>query len=983
MAKVPASMFQGRNRSASEKQLLPREDTPEGRRRNGSESLLSTFDRLLDDKWDNRRKDDQGKDQVFIVPAPSQDMPTTGLSETSFRSLSVYSTASGGEQDVDERRSNKDAEQSNSRGSVGVVGRGILNEDDSDEEIRRRVLSSSPDDLSDGGFGIGMTLLREDDDAFSDGDDYDGSNANQDRGPEDDDDNTAVGHIDSASPSPNLSHDIEIERVQMMRRLKTLPMRVVNRGSVSTRASISESEMGEDDTVVPTPVRTRVIPPPSFRGGSEVEGSDVIPARQPSHTHAHGHSTIIPPRPPFATRTSTGSRASSRGPTTTEDEHWESDADIYDDYRYSRYSTRFSGSASSAQHSSRRASRGSAKSGRSRGSGRPPLPEEEGWRRTLAGASAGASSSVGGESEEGMVRESVGSASERSEEVVEKAGVNRKSVLSSASTVSTTVKVKSRSSDIPALAKSRTPSPTPMAELSGSIPTTPGMASFGMVSLTSPLTRAFRKSDDSKYSRASGGMDDEMDEDEDADAAVDEDQAGTDRSDGAHGYVTSSDPEGPGQRSRPVTRHLTSPDPDGSSQRSGSRSPAPALASSIRETIENERRAKSASPNSEAISRYGRSVPAHAGLHLSVVTTPAVDNGEHQNVIILNDSPGNDDDNDGSADAHGDSVSNADGTRLRVETPQSYQGSAPPSPLNPGFPPSPSPSSVAFGFASTPPLSITKGAVTSSSPRQPVSPPAIPFAGVPPPGRPPVHMQQSAQYPYAPIYSLQQQQQRSGPGIASSDSLYSTLRLAGQQRANTIHGRTQADLLTATGPVPISFLLPGMLPSPPPAARPQPATPPAPYGQIMPPTPVPAQSQTVSSPQAQGQQDQYSDPGFERERDSATSSTQTTMRRPVTVPAPPPGMTSSILGSVNLPSTGSPPVTAGTSRTPSTQSQGMPQQSSAKSSMAMTAPPPPASPLPRANFFPKVGQARPRSRSFSGFHSDITEKVSQTLQKRR
>ena len=877
--KATAALFQGRDRSVSER-LLTRQDTPEGRRRSGSETAFSA--NRLRDEWDHEHQ----QDQVVIVQEHTRaDVPATGLSETSLRSVSVYSDASDREERGDRRRGDQGAEHTKTRLSMGVIDRGVLNEDESDEGGRRQFLSSSPDDLSDAGFDIGMTLLKEDDDGESE---YE-SESNRDL----EDDDTAVGHMDI--------NEQEIEKVQKMRKLKTLPMRIVNRGSLSTSAT--ESETCEDDTVTPTSIQRHVVPPFQHSSSSDT----VAPtSREPLHATA-----IIPPRAPFVTHTPMGSRTSS-SLAPTEDEHWESDADIYDDYRYSRYSTHSSGSP--AQHSSRRASKGSTKSGRSRASGRPPLPEEEAWKRTLA--------TTGAVEDDAAPERFSSERSSSSEKARTSASTDRKSfnhpfTKGGAMEEPSTTK---EEANTPVLVKPRTPSPVAGVVAEGSIPATPASSGMGV---TSPLTRAFRKSDDSKYSSASGEIDDEANE-------------------GQEHHTN---------RFESSARHLPSPNFEGQSSRSRS----PALASILREQIESER-TMSPDANPEAIiPRSTRSA------HLSVVTRPV---DKDSNVIILNESPVS----DVSSIAPSLSAADADSAHLRVGTPQSHQSSAPPSPLNPGFPPSPS-SMASFG--STAPLTITKSPIASpSTPRQAIAPPAIPFVGVPPPGLPPAHMQQYAQEPYQQTpQPLQQQQQRFASAMPVSESLYSTLRLAGQHRASTIHGRTQTDLLAATGPVPISFLLPGMLP---PAtaglqqgtlARPQPAAQPAPYGQIAP------ESQSGSSPprsQDQRPQDQR------LSHDAQTSAASQSTSRPMTVPAPPPGMTNNLTN--NRPAS---PVTLVTPRT-TTSIQVM--HSGTDSVMTMSTA---ASPLPRANFFPKVGQARPRSRSFSGFHSDITEKVSQTLRKRR
>ncbi|KAF8508650.1 hypothetical protein JB92DRAFT_3120700 [Gautieria morchelliformis] len=193
-------------------------------------------------------------------------------------------------------------------------------------------------------------------------------------------------------------------------------------------------------------------------------------------------------------------------------------------------------------------------------------------------------------------------------------------------------------------------------------------SAFGMMSLSLPLTRAFRKSDDSKYSEDSDEIDDEADE-------------------GA-AYLT----------------------------------------------------------------------------HLSVVTSLA--DIDHD-VSILNESPVSDK-SPGSRP-----WSPADDMHLRVASPRSHQGSVPPSTPNPSFPPSPS---NMVSFTSTAPLTIVKGSPVSSpsTPRHPVSPPAISFTGVPLPGHPLVHMQ-CALHPcqYPPRSSEDAKSHRVGISIHSTLSMIS------------------------------------------------------------------------------------------------------------------------------------------------------------------------------------------------------------------
>ena len=872
--KVPASVFQ-RSRSGSEN-LTPSTNAFDGSRRNDRETAGLLLNHLRDDKWDKDHEEDQGMEQDAVQDHVPVDMPTAGLRETSFRGVSVYSVASRGGEGVEDNRYVKDdVENTSTKRSVGNSERGVLNEDEIDENENRGVLSSSPDDLSDGGFGIGMTLLREDDNDESEDDDLI-------RDPEDDD--TAVGHVSAAEP--------DSEKVQSIRKPISLPMRVVNRGSVSPSAT--ESEMGGDETIMPISFQTRVDS--SFRNSSSSDRV-FIASHQPPDT------ITIPPRPPFATKTSVSSRASSLVP--TEDEH-ESDADIYDDYRYSRYSMHYSGSP--AQHSSRRASKGSTKSGRSRTSERPPLPDEESWKKIVPS---------GDDAEENIVPPR---GSERSSLWRTSTTTDHKSISSVSTTLTHPI---SRGAEVASTTnhesitstRARSSLPSPVQDVTDVI-----VPNALESSLISPLIRAFRKSDDSKYSDSSGRNDDEPDGQEQHDHAV----------------VLPA-------------RHLTSP-----KSSDDERSRSPALASSIREKIENNRRTMT--PDWESKPRSADSP------HLSVVITPFEND---QNIDILNDSPVS------IETSKSRSISPPDDTHLRVDTPQSLS-SAPPSPLNPGFPPTPS----NMSFPTTAPLTITKSPIPSpSTPRHSVVPPAIPFTGIPPPGRPPAHMQY-AQYVNQSSQRLQEQP-RSGPSLPPSDSLYSTLRLAGQQRASTIHGRTQTDLLTATGPVPISFLLPGMLPPPSPAGslqgRPHPAAQPTPYGQASP-AQVPIQNQV---PGSQSAVSTPHNPGRRPSHDSRTSDSHSMMQRAMTTPSHSPGA-SSVSSSANLPSDLNHESHA-TDWTHSIRAM----QPASDNDTGKSPPAPPASPLPRANFFPKTGQVRPRSRSFSGFTSDITEKVSQTLRKRR
>ena len=905
LGKAPASLFQARARAGSEKLHT---EPAEMRRRSGSENAVVNGWRGGEDEWDRRDTHEESGEGVLVETKRFR----TPASDTDFECDSVYSDESGGgEAREDGRSKNGDTtREASARPPVSAGSRGILREDESDQDEcgggGRISITPNEDHLSDGGFGIGMTLLREDEHdqhIEEDGNDWDKA-----------DEETMIGH--AVPPEQNVL-------ALPPRRLR---MRVMNPSSVSPSTTESESEGAEDTTIMPTPIQLRFR---AARGLPPTSSADNV-LTSGHAASASSSSLAFPPHAPIPTyaSASTVETQHTRSVGATDDEPWESDADIYDDYRYSRYSRHSSGSP--AQHGSRRASRGSTKSARSRASERPPLPDEDFWKKSTASAEGG---------DEGVVsqRKSLGSRCSSIEKISVGTGAERKSVPSTEQPSIVPAPVSpptpfSRGADVALTsgvivdASHRKESCTPPPQDGDVImPATPGAASVGMTSLMSPLTRAFRRSDDSQYSSGSvDNVDDDHDQAEEHKAAT------------------------------PIlaSRRLPSPGSDGGKQtdRQRSRSKSPALASYIRDKIENERRAK------------GPIRESAGSVRLTVVTARTDD---EPNVVVFNDSPL-------SNDSRG-SFSSSDNPHIRVGSPQSYTNSAPPSPLNPGYPPSPP---TMPSFAPTLPLSISKSPMPSpSAPRQPISPPAIPFTGVPPPGCPPAHMQYAQHSVQAQPASLQQQQQqRSAQGIVPpSESLHSALRMAGQQRANTIHGRTQADLLTATGPVPISFLLPGMMPPPSPTgfkqgpvSRPQLAAPQVPYGHL----PLNPQHQT-QDPLLESHSLVISPPSTPAKASpSHNAEASPGMRRPMTAPAP-----------------GSPVNVYPTSNPASSTSRMNPLQVVQSSARAAVTPPPAspsaATPLPRANFVPKVGQVRPRSRSFSGFNSETSEKVSHSTSKRR
>jgi len=433
-----------------------------------------------------------------------------------------------------------------------------------------------------------------------------------------------------------------------------------------------------------------------------------------------------------------------------------------------------------------------------------------------------------------------------------------------------------------AVNRENTPSPVQTTV----VPTT--SANPPMEKVTSPLTKAFRNrnSDESRYSRDSAEVEP--------------------------------------KQSLIIPQRLVLSDGNGAQTTPRARSPT--FASALRERIENEH--GRISPNPDA-----RASPA-----LVVSTTSHVE--DEENVVIL-DTPSPITPDEPSPNES--PLTPSCEQYLRVE---SQLMSAPPSPLNPSFPPSPSPTSMSF--ATTAPLNITKSppspvAIPSpANPRHSIIPPGIAFlAGKAPGGQAPAHMQ------FAQSAPPQRQMPFQPPPV--NDSSFSALRMAGQQRASTIRGYTQMDILNANGPVPISFLLPGM-PPPLPSSFPQ-----APSGQ------VPFQPNSPIN----GSFPQSSLPG----------------RRSLASPAQPSPASPGALAMNGVPVANN----RGTLGMRSNSMQVPPPLSIAPTiDRGDALPPPPASPLPRANFFPQVGQPRPRSRSFSDFNSsEITDKVSKTLGKPR
>ncbi|GJJ08912.1 hypothetical protein Clacol_003132 [Clathrus columnatus] len=681
-------------------------------------------------------------------------------------------------------------------------------------------------------YDIGMQLLQEDTDS-------------------DDQEET----INTSFPSAIVEDD-KNDTYQGTARQQTL-IRVLN----ADDSSSSDEDVLEEDSNVEelTAVNSSSLAVPKSPNGSITSG--MILDR-----------SYVFPRPPTSTHDELRrSRASSVAH--TDDDNWESDADIYDDYRYSRYS---SYSSSPAQYNSRRASKASNKSGWSKSNDPPPMPDEDSWKKALSNAEADEESLFNKYlSDRGASTSASGSQRAASP-----------SPLPSSKDIS-------GSSSIPLVTttgkeiKTRTPSPVQVISLTSSANTQ---------SVISPLTRAFRKSMESRYS--------------------DDNDSGDERE---------------SRRDTLTRRNLPSQAESVEAGISRSKSPQ-FVVSSVREKIHSEGQFKN--PHPENPTR---------------VTPPTfrVDVTGHRDDM----NPTSQEDGHSSGDLAQSPSPNVD-SHLRVDTPISHTSSAPPSPLQPGFPPSPS----AMTFGSSSPLNVSKPPSpsvipvsllpasntlpSSSSSRTPPAQPAIPFVGRLPPGLPPAHMQQFQQGGQLP----QQFQQPYRHEVPPPDSIPSVIRMAIQQHAPTIYGHTRIDLASSTGPVPISFIL-----YPPPSLtstlpRVQPAGRPGTYGHIAVQDPRSLASQNVDVPV----------------KPSET---------PFSVPLP-------SQPSLGL---GQPPNRPNiATRSNSVQVSSKPEQQQQDGSNAAS------QPLPRANFFPKVGQPRPRSRSFSDFSSsEITDRITRTIEKPR
>lgn len=814
----PLSIF--RNKAASER-FLPQTEPLEIRERVAGDLYALKGSR----PWpvnDSHQMNRQGHDETPEDPMQMIDALETTLA-------SIYSEPSG---EIHEK------DLPPSRQSQSRIGHSILveEEDNTDDDFRPKALAASPDNIHDAGYEIGMQLLREDSD--SDSDDQGGEET-----------------INTSAPTALLedNKDATNQGTTMQQTL----IRVLNADDGS---SIDEDVFEEDDSNNLADVDVTATNP----------GSLAVP-RSPNDTTTSGmilDRSYVFPRPPTTTLDEIRrSRPSSTAH--TEDENWESDADIYDDYRYSRYSTY---SSSPAQYNSRRASRVSTKSGWSKSSERPPMPDEESWKKALSSVEAdeeslftkylsdrGTSTSASGSQRAGSpaapVTKDIPASSGMSPAHPFEAGEEK---------------------------KPRTPSPVQVVST---------IRSATMVqSVISPLTRAFRNSMESRYSDGSG---DEKDDRRDT--------------------LTSRRPE---------------LGPDLLKLRSESKSPE--SISSVREKQPSKSPSEAENPAVVTPPRFRVDVPARQG---NSSDQPNNSDGQSPADIAPPPSP--------QVESH-----------LRVDTPNSHSGSGPPSPLQPGFPPSPSavtfPSTSLFDLAKSssspsivPSSLLPASGFSSSSPRNTVAAPAIPFVGTLPPGSPPAHMQQFQQGQLPPQF---QQPYRHG-APPPPDSIPSIMHMAIRQRAPTIQGHTRIDLTSSAGPVPISFILPGM--QPPPSLmptttlpRPQPAIQHNPFG-------VPIQDTRSSTPQNAALSNKVS-------------------------PTPSSG---SLPSSLTIGS-GQPPGRSNlATRSNSVQISSKPDQRDDSNA--------PSQPLPRANFFPKVGQPRPRSRSFSEFSSEITDRVARSLDKPR
>ncbi|KAF9470703.1 hypothetical protein BDN70DRAFT_659976 [Pholiota conissans] len=170
-------------------------------------------------------------------------------------------------------------------------------------------------------------------------------------------------------------------------------------------------------------------------------------------------------------------------------------------------------------------------------------------------------------------------------------------------------------------------------------------------------------------------------------------------------------------------------------------------------------------------------------------------------------------------------------------------------------------------------------------------------------------------------------------------------RAPNQIRGPTIYGRTEADLGAAVGPVPIMF----SIEPPPPGTVTGPAL--APVGQGKgpqigaPPTSPPRVQMMVKGGAPKSQIGQ----------ESQSIMRTISMGSGATVPSNSGNTSNSSL----LPSNSSPPI----------NEPGKPASNTPSSTLAVPGANSSAGPIPRANFFPKAGGLRPRSRSFSGFNS--------------
>lgn len=784
------------------------------------------------------------KRQEHDEPLSQDPMLMIDALETSL--ASVYSEPSA---EIHKR----DLSSPTKRQSQFQIGSSVLVEDSDYDIAAPKALTTSPDNLSDPGYEIGLQLLKEDTDSE-----------------------------DDQEEEESFSNAVSTDATGMLTQGTTMQQTLIRILNADDSSSSDEDIAEEEDSVAnTTATQSTSLAVPHSPNGSLKSGMVL--------------DKYVFPRPPTTTQDDIRrSRASSI--VRTEDENWESDADIYDDYRYSRYSTY---SSSPAQSNSKRASRASTKSGwSSKASERPPMPDEESWKKALLSTEADEDSLFSKYlSDRGASASASASGSQRA----------ASPVLPSAKDIPASLVVVSSSPNAEKEKKTRTPSPVQVLSIAGSAANTQ--------SVISPLTRAFRNSMESKYS---------------------EGESGDDERDGRRDTLTRTNltPQLAGVRA--------------SLSRSKSKSEdAESASSSPREKIESKRQSRS--PTSENLTRV---TPPTFRIDVTAHRDGANTSGERsQTSVDLAQQPQPPSPN---AESH-----------LRIDTPNSHSSSAPPSPLQPGFPPSPSAMTfqTSGSFHTSKPLT-SSGIPTSlipatassptSSAHSPIAPPAIPFKSTLPPGLPPAHMQQFQQGGQLPP----QFQQPYRHGI---DSIPSIMHMAIQQRAPTIQGHTLTDLASSTGPVLISFILPGMQPPSlmPALPRPHPATQYGPYG-----VPV-VQDQRSLTPQ-----NTNTAGGVLPNQVSITTS-----------PALLPLSSQQVFhgpGQQNQQPVHNQQGVA--TRSNSAQSQfgsgsTRPEERDASNAASQ--------PLPRANFFPKVGQPRPRSRSFSDFTSEITDRVARSLDKPR